>query len=292
MHLFVYFSLLFQGLVAVFRWLVNKTGKNFANIEELTQRFPDEDNLHIRIEKCKKLFWIGYARSKLEVRPKLEIRLCTEYQNSKGQCDGDCGKLHLCRLNLLSPKFCSSPCDNKLSHSIVSEHNTTILHAALPISMHNERYVKQIQMLIRSSLPRLCSNFQEKGKCENGYCGYLHICLENLYGNCEGSCKLAMKSGITKSVVHDFRKGHNAKVLQNFGYKQTGHFFKEELLHNILLPKDNNTQERRDQYDSDSDQSDASSTVSDVGCKYSEDILFHQGIKVLSILLLQYYKPS
>ena len=196
-------------------------------------------DLQERIVSCKSLFWTGYVGSTLEVRPKLQIRLCTNYQKTKGQCTGDCEKLHICRFNLLSPRFCSGPCPNNLSHSVYSEHNTNILRAAVPIWMHNSRDLNQIQMLLRSSLPRLCSSFQDKGKCEKTYCGYLHICLDNLYGDCIGQCKVALKSNTTKSIVHDFRNGHNGIVMLNFGYLQNGEFLKEELLHNLLLPKEN-----------------------------------------------------
>lgn len=245
-------------------------------MEEICQRFPDQGDLQFRIMNCKKLFWTGHVNSKLEIRPKLEVRLCTEYQQSEGNCNARCGKLHLCRFNLLSPQFCSGPCQNKLSHSVVTNHNKAILFAALPLSMRDERYVKQIQMLIRSSLPRLCKSFQENGVCHNGNCGYLHICLENLDGNCEGICKQAAKSGVNKSIVHDFRSGHNADVLQNFGYERNGPFLKQELLHNLLLPKSKTTQEKRDRYDSDSDQSDVSS-LSDASGTFSEDRHFRQG---------------
>ena len=274
------------GLREVFKWLVNKKGRNVSNIEEICQRFPDEGDLEFRIRNCKNLFWTGYVDSKLEIRPKLEVRLCAEYQQTEGKCNEHCGKLHLCRFNLLSPQFCSSPCQNNLSHSIVSEHNKSILYDALPITMRGESYVKQIQMLIRSSLPRLCKSFQEDGVCHKDYCGYLHICVDNLDGSCQGKCKQAAKSGVSKSIVHDFRSGHNAVVLQNFGYERKGVFFKEELLHNLLLPKDKKiTPEKRNKYDSDSDHSDISS-VSGLSGKPCEDRHFHQGMVHLNFLYI------
>ena len=138
--------------------------------------------------------------------------------------------------------------------------------------MRGERYVKQIQMLIRSSLPRICKSFQDSGVCHH-YCGYLHICLDSLDGRCEGVCKQAVKGHLSKSIVHDFRSDHNANVLQNFGYEKKGLFLKEELLHNLLLPKNQTNQEQRNRYDSDSDVS----SVSDASGKFSEDLHFHQG---------------
>ena len=223
----------------MFQWLVKRKSKNICNIFELLQQFPDEEDLQQKIETCKSLFWTGYVDSKLEVRPKLQVRLCTNYQKTEEQCMGDCGKLHLCPLNLLSPRFCSNPCPKRLSHNINSAHNKKIIRAALPMQMEDRDDRNKIQTLLRSSLPRLCTSFQKSGICRKVYCGYLHICLNHLGGSCEGLCSLSEKSGLPKAVVHDFRRDHNASVLLNFGYEPKGPYSKEDILHNLLLPKDN-----------------------------------------------------
>uniref|UniRef100_A0A7M5XJZ3 Uncharacterized protein n=2 Tax=Clytia hemisphaerica TaxID=252671 RepID=A0A7M5XJZ3_9CNID len=239
-------------LISVFRWLVNKDGRSCSNITELEETFPHIKNLQYEIEQCKALFWTGHTNSDLEVRPKLSIRLCTQYQAAKGSCPGHCNKLHLCPLNLLSPKFCKGPCRDSLSHNFDDKHNKDIIHNALPVSTSN--FVKSIPVLLRSSLLRLCKMFQDTGQCDKIYCGYLHICLDYLKGKCTGICQLAEKSDQKKAIVHDFGRAHNRKVLLNFGYDAKCLSNKGELLHNLLLPKD----------DKENDCESVSSSISDL----------------------------
>ena len=230
---------MFPGLVKIYRWFVERTGKSKVFISTLEEKYPGESHLEERILECKELFWTCcVTNSQVEVRPKLNVRLCAQYQKTSGKCAAvDCGKLHLCPVNLLSPKLCANPCKMRLSHNATIEYNKKIIFDAAPIKLKGQ-LSKQIPMLIRSSLPKLCEDLLKHDCCGQTFCGNLHMCLDHLKGQCVGQCNLSRRTGIQKQILHDFGRTHNTKVLENFGFThRINSSNKENLLHNLLLPE-------------------------------------------------------
>lgn len=208
-------------------------------ISTLEEKYPNESFLKQRILECHQYFLTSrITPSQYEVRPKVNnIRLCTHYQKTNERCTVVCGKLHLCPVNLLSPKFCSSPCRKRLSHNATIEHNKQVVLDSAPMKLQGQ-LSKQIPMLIRSSLPKLCEDIFNHGRCDKDFCGDLHMCLDHLKGECVGQCKYSLTSGIQKQVLHDFGRPHNKQVLKSFGFNDRITVYnKESLLYNILLPE-------------------------------------------------------
>jgi len=238
----------------VFKWCLLKKGK-FLQLKHIQNEFPLETDLEERILNCKTSFWTARYGNDLEVRPKVDIRLCVDYLKDDEKCNGLCGKLHLCSMNLMTRKMCPNPCSKGYSHNPNSKHNRPVVIDSLPTGIHRSN--ENIDLILRSSFPRMCKAFNDTGKCRKQFCGYLHICFDHLKGFCTGACSLALKSGVSKTIVHDFMRGHNWNVLLNFGFVR-GSFNKDELLHNVLLPK----HERDDEVQSESENDDTDSIAS------------------------------
>jgi len=226
----------FIDLLQIQRWLFFKDGNNCANLSVIQNQFPNKADLEEQIVNCKTFFWTARHDDNIEVRPKIYIRFCVNYLKDGATCNGYCGRLHLCPVNLMSGKFCYSPCKKGYSLNKADAHNNRVIRAALP---HGISYSNQGRMseLLRSSFPRLCKKFTDEGQCPKEYCGYLHLCMNYLKGICQGQCAFAQKIGLDKSIVHNYLSKHNRNVLLNFEFKDGGALDKEELYRNILLSK-------------------------------------------------------
>lgn len=228
------------GLIKIYRWLVERKGKSKVFLSTLEEKYPSESCLEERILGCQQFFWTSFiTSSQIEVRPKVKnIRLCTHYLKNNERCTMDaCGKLHLCPVNLLSPNFCTNPCRRRLSHNATTEHNKTVVLDAAPMRLQGQ-LSRQIPMLIKSSLPKLCEDIFNNGRCDKYFCRDLHMCLDHLKGRCIGKCKYSLTSGIHKQILHDFGRPNTREILESFGFNDrvTVHN-KEILLYNILLPE-------------------------------------------------------
>ena len=86
--------------------------------------------------------------------------------------------------------------------------------------------------LLRSSFPRLCASFQENGKCEKLFCGYLHLCVLYVQGKYRNECQLAVQFALSKQETHGLKSPHNIKMLSSFDLLQKK---RHVLLGNILF---------------------------------------------------------
>ena len=206
--------------VAIFNFIKEQGGT--AYLKQLKQRFNQVPNLKAVMEE-NSLFWISkITENNWEVRAKLDVELCTSYL--QGICNGTCTSLHICKSFLLSGKFCKQPCKNGFSHNIRDSHNKTVLDG-----YNMDDYGMK---LLRSSFPRLCATFQENGKCEKIFCGYLHLCMHYVQGKCQNECQLAVRFDLSKHETHGLTSPHNVKVLSSFDLlKKKRHV----LLGNILF---------------------------------------------------------
>ena len=148
-------------------------------MKHIQNEFPTETNLEERILNCKTSFWTARYGNDLEVRAKIDIRLCVDYLKDGETCSGNCGKLHLCPLNLMAKKMCLNPCSKGFIHNAYHKHNKPVVNAVLPKGIN--RSIENIDLILRASFPRMCKTFNDTGKCRKKFCGYLHICFCLLY---------------------------------------------------------------------------------------------------------------
>ncbi|XP_057290563.1 uncharacterized protein LOC130613241 [Hydractinia symbiolongicarpus] len=203
------------------------SSKNGTNLTDLERNFPQFENIKDVLESRPDLFWIAtHNENHIEVRAKLNVKLCYSYLNST--CGGDCGCLHICKDNLLSRKYCQNPCKFGFSHNPKDVHNWPLL---------SKYKGSNWELLLRASFPRLCTSFSRSGQCKKLYCGYLHLCSDFVRDSCVGECKLANSCNQSKTNLHNCGNEHNKKVLKNFDLS----YLKGDrnvLLANILMKND------------------------------------------------------
>ncbi|XP_057290564.1 uncharacterized protein LOC130613242 [Hydractinia symbiolongicarpus] len=203
------------------------SSKNGTYLADLEQKFSQFENIKDILESRPDLFWLAtYNENCIEVRAKLNVKLCYSYLNST--CGGDCGCLHICKDNLLSRKYCQNPCKFGFSHNLMDWHNWSLL---------SKYKGSNWELLLRSSFPRLCTSFSRSGQCEKLYCGYFHLCSDFVRDRCVGECKLANSCNQSKINLHNCGNKHNKKVLKNFDLS----YLKGDrnvLLANILMKND------------------------------------------------------
>ena len=183
-----------------------------VKLKKLKETFNQVTDLEDVLEANKSWFWISkITKSNWEVKAKINVELCPLYL--KGICNNkNCSALHICKSFLLSRKFCKKPCKNSLSHNIKDFHNQSVLGKAK---------LDECGMgLLRSSFPRLCDSFQDSGRCEMFFCGYLHLCIFYVQGKCQKECQFAARIGLSKQEVHALTSCHNMKVFSTFGLFQ------------------------------------------------------------------------
>ena len=216
--------------LAIFNFIKEQGGS--AHLKQLKQRYNQVPNLKAVLEE-NSLFWISkIIENNWEIRAKLDVELCTSYLH--GICDGSCTSLHICKSFLLSGKFCNQPCKNGFSHDIRDWHNKTVLD---DYNMYDYE-----MKLLRSSFPRLCASFQENGKCEKFFCGYLHLCVLYVQGKCRNECQLAVQFTLSKQETHGLTSPHNIKVLSSFDLlKKNRHVLLGNILFHSGFEVDNET---------------------------------------------------
>jgi len=214
-------------LLAIYRFL--KSNSNSAkSIQELKHQFPGVVDLRNLLQSKSSLFWIAKINENdWIIRAKVPVSLCYLYLN--GTCAGNCQCWHICKDYLLSNKYCDSLlCKYGFSHDISDPHNKLI----------SSRYWVDDISTLRSSFPRLCTNFVKNGTCDQLFCGYLHMCPESIRNCCVGKCVLAKESGLSKGELHNFGSEHNKTVLDIFelSFQKND---RQNLIANILIRKIN-----------------------------------------------------
>ena len=211
-----------EQLDDIFNFIREKGGA--ANLKKIQQRFNASPDLKYILEAHNSLFFISKINKyNWMVRAKLDVELCLLYL--KGNCDGSCESLHICKSFLLSgEKFCKQPCKNGFSHNIKDSHNEAVL-SSYKLGHYDIG-------LLRSSFPRLCDSFQESGKCNKLFCGYLHLCRFFVQGKCPKECQFAARVGLLKQDVHGLTSPHNLRVFSSFDLRERK---REVLLANVLF---------------------------------------------------------
>lgn len=211
-----------EQLDDIFNFIREKGGA--ANLKQIQRRFNASPDLKYMLEAYNSLFFISKIKENhWMVRAKVDVELCVSYL--QGNCDGSCKSLHICKSFLLSAeKLCKQPCKNGFSHNIKDSHNEAVLYRYNLGDYDIE--------LLRSSFPRLCDAFQESGKCDKSFCGYLHLCKFFVQGKCQKECQFATRVGLLKQDVHGLRSPHNLKVFSSFDLRERK---REVLLANVLF---------------------------------------------------------
>ena len=211
-----------EQLDEIFNFIREKGGA--ANLNQIQRRFNASPDLKYALEAYNSLFFISKIKeNNWMVRAKVDVELCVSYLH--GNCDNSCESLHICKSFLLSgEQFCKQPCKNGFSHNIKDSHNKAVLH----------RYnLGDYDIgLLRSSFPRLCDSFQESGKCDKLFCGYLHLCRFFVQGKCQKECQFATRVGLLKRDVHGLTSRHNLGVFSSFDLQDRK---REVLLANVLF---------------------------------------------------------
>ena len=211
-----------EQLYDIFNFIREKGGA--AKLKQLQRRFNASPDLEQVLEAYNSLFFISKIKeNNWMVQAKVDVELCVSYL--RGSCDGSCESLHICKSFLLSgEQFCKQPCKNGFSHNINDSHNEAVLY----------RYnLGHYDIgLLRSSFPRLCNSFQESGKCDKFFCGYLHLCRFFVQGKCQKECQFATRVGLSKQDVHGLTLTHNLRVFSSFDLRERKH---EVLIANVLF---------------------------------------------------------
>ena len=217
-----------------------------VKLKKLKKIFNQVTDLEDVLEANKSWFWLSkITKSDWEVKAKINVELCAFY--SKGICIyKNCSALHICKSFLLSRKSCEQPCKNGLSHNIKDFHNKNILDK---LKLGNYGIG-----LLRSSFPRLCDSFQDSGKCEMFFCGYLHLCIFYVQGKCQEECQFATRIGLSKQEVHGLTSRHNMKVFSTFGlFQEKRDVFITKILFHSESEDDNRNETGSEESESDFD---------------------------------------
>ena len=223
-----------------------KTQRGPVKLKKLKKIFNQVTDLEDVLEANKSWFWISkITKSDWEVKAKINVELCAFY--SKGRCVyKNCSALHICKSFLLSRKSCEQPCKNGLSHNIKDFHNKSVLDK---LKLGNYGIG-----LLRSSFPRLCDSFQDSGKCGMFFCGYLHLCMFYVQGQCQKECQFATRIGLSKQEVHGLTSRHNMEVFSTFGlFQEKRDVFLTKILFHSESEDDNQNQTGSEESESDFD---------------------------------------
>lgn len=97
---------------------------------------------------------------------------------------------------------------NDFSHDIKDAYNTGVLRG-YNLGDYGMK-------LLRTSFPRLCASFQESGKYNRYFCGYIHLCIFFVQGKCKNECQFAARTSLSKQDVHGLTSPHNKRVFSSF----------------------------------------------------------------------------
>uniref|UniRef100_A0A8B9MTH5 C3H1-type domain-containing protein n=1 Tax=Accipiter nisus TaxID=211598 RepID=A0A8B9MTH5_9AVES len=137
------------------------------------------------------------------------VRLCQEHGAG---CEGQCGRLHLCKYHLKG--LCRNQKECKFVHNFHSDHNLCVLKLYGLENLNSDELRQLLLQNEPSLLPEVCLHYN-KGDGPYGSCTYkkictkLHVCQYFLRGQCRfgSSCKRS----------HDFLKSDCYEKLERQG---------------------------------------------------------------------------
>ncbi|XP_043944110.1 protein mono-ADP-ribosyltransferase PARP12-like [Protopterus annectens] len=207
-------------LLAYITKLICSSQSGFLEYDEIHKLTKVPDLLLRQVLENKDHFVIAnYPADKKRVFATTALKLCELYP--KGECDGVCEQLHLCKYFIY--RSCRSKGKCKFSHDIHDPHNSKVMEVN-KLSGLNE--TEMSVLLLHSDpglLPDVCQHYN-KGDGQFGACTYknecfkLHMCYYFMQGNCRfgNGCKRCHRFTDNASLNRLLQKSNlNGNLLEN-----------------------------------------------------------------------------